>query len=132
LVLLFTKIEVPSLTILPLKILAALLTPLALISVGLQLKFNIQSIKEKEVIAGLGYKLLIAPAAIFLLYAVVLHNHTLEMKVSVLQAAMGPMISGAIIASNYGLNPRLASLLVGIGIPLSFFTIAGWYFISNL
>ena len=132
LVLLFTKTEVPSLTILPLKILAALLTPLALISVGLQLKFNIQSIKEKEVIAGLGYKLLIAPAAIFLLYAVMLQNHTLEMKVSVLQAAMGPMISGAIIASNYGLNPRLASLLVGIGIPLSFFTIAGWYFISNL
>jgi len=132
LILLFTKTNLPTFTLPALKILAALLTPFALVSVGLQLKFSIDSLKEKEVIAGLGYKLLIAPAAIFLLYGVLLNNHTLEMKVSVLQAAMGPMISGAIIASNYGLNPRLASLLVGIGIPLSFFTIAGWYFISNL
>jgi predicted permease len=132
LVLLLTKTDLPTFTIPPLKVLAALLTPFALVSVGLQLKFNIQSIKEKEVISGLGYKLLIAPAAIFLLYGIILKNHSLEMKVSVLQAAMGPMISGAIIATNYGLNPRLASLLVGIGIPLSFVTIAGWYFISNM
>jgi len=132
LILLFSKSSLPQFVLPPLKILAALLTPLALISVGLQLKFSIASIFEKEVILGLGYKLLIAPAAIFLLYGVLLQNHTLEMKVSVLQAAMGPMISGAIIASNYGLNARLASLLVGIGIPLSFITAAGWYFVSNI
>ncbi|MBN1634264.1 MAG: hypothetical protein JW917_08885 [Ignavibacteria bacterium] len=45
---------------------------------------------------------------------------------------MSPMIMGAIMAENYGLNPNLANAMVSIGIPISFLTIAFWYYITTL
>jgi len=42
---------------------------------------------------------------------------------------MAPMITGAILASNYGLKPKLSSMMVGVGIPLSFLSLAFWYYI---
>jgi predicted permease len=44
---------------------------------------------------------------------------------------MAPMITGAILASSYGLKPKLSSMMVGVGIPLSFLTLLFWYFILN-
>ncbi len=43
--------------------------------------------------------------------------------------AMAPMITGAILASSYGLKPKLSSMMIGFGIPLSFLTLAIWYYI---
>ena len=48
-------------------------------------------------------------------------------KVTVLETAMAPMITGSIVAISNNLEPKLASLMVGVGIPLSFFTLAIWY-----
>jgi predicted permease len=42
---------------------------------------------------------------------------------------MAPMITGSIIAITHDLEPKLASLLVGVGIPLSFVTLGIWYFL---
>ncbi|MBV9777110.1 MAG: hypothetical protein JO143_08675 [Acetobacteraceae bacterium] len=39
---------------------------------------------------------------------------------------MGPQIGGAIVAMEYGLDPKLVTLMVGIGIPLSLLTAALW------
>lgn len=108
------------------------LTPIALLSVGLQTKANLNEIKEPALWYGLAYKLILAPLVIFLLYGFLLGDsptETLIYKVSVLEAAMAPMIAGSIIAISYGLNPKLASLMIGIGIPLSFITLIGWYFL---
>ena len=44
-----------------------------------------------------------------------------------MEAAMAPMITGSILAIMYGLNPKLATQMVGIGVPLSFLTLYGWY-----
>ncbi len=112
-----------------LKILADTMIPLALISVGMNIKFNIKEALPKGLFAGLFYKLLMAPAILFVLYVIILKATGLEAKVSVMEAAMAPMITGAIVASKYGLRPALASLLVGIGIPLSFLTLCLWYFL---
>jgi len=106
------------------------LTPIALISVGLQTKANVSEIKEPALWYGLAFKLIITPLIIFVLYSFVLGESPgdkLIYKVSVLEAAMAPMIAGSIIAISYGLNPKLASLMIGIGIPLSFVTLLGWY-----
>jgi hypothetical protein len=40
---------------------------------------------------------------------------------------MAPMITAAIIADQYQLNPKLANLMVGTGILLSFVTTGLWY-----
>ncbi len=40
---------------------------------------------------------------------------------------MEPMIGAATVAMQNGLNPRLITLMVGIGIPLSLATAALWF-----
>lgn len=114
-----------------LKNFANTMTPLALISVGMQLKFSMQHNMLKELSAGLLYKLVAAPALLYLLFFVILNTNSLEAKISVMEAAMAPMITGAILATKYNLNPKLASLIVGFGIPLSFITLVFWHFILN-
>jgi predicted permease len=108
------------------------LTPIALLSVGLQTKLNFGEIRDPALWYGLVFKLLVTPLMIFVLYGIILGDSTTEQliyKVSVLEAAMAPMIAGSIIAISYGLNPKLATLMIGIGIPLSFITLIGWYFV---
>lgn len=104
-------------------------TPVALVSVGLQLKVDKESQHWKFLRLGLLFKLIITPAFFFLLYRFILGGKGLTVDVSILESAMAPMITGAILASNYGLKPKLSSMMVGIGIPLSFLTLAFWYYI---
>jgi hypothetical protein len=40
---------------------------------------------------------------------------------------MGPMVTGAILATNYNLNPKLVGIVTGLGIILSFGTVILWY-----
>ena len=47
-------------------------------------------------------------------------------RVTLFEAAMGPQIGGAIVAVQHGLNPPLVSLMVGLGISLSFLTLPLW------
>ncbi|WP_163380857.1 AEC family transporter [Cyclobacterium sp. SYSU L10401] len=111
---------------------SATLTPIALIAVGLQIKIKPQDIKDNFLWLGLIHKLLFIPLAIFMLYFWILGDTPTEnliFKVSVMEAGMASMITSSIIAGNFNLRPKLASLLVGIGIPLSFITLAGWYFL---
>lgn len=107
--------------------LGATIVPLALISVGMQLRIKELGMDLKSLLSGLAYKLIIAPAALYLLYVVVLGGEGLVVEVSIMEAAMAPMITGSVLAITYGLNPRLATLMVGIGVPLSFLTLTFWY-----
>ncbi|WP_194775994.1 AEC family transporter [Pararhodonellum marinum] len=106
---------------------AKTLTPIALISVGLQIKIEPKAIKSGFLWMGLGYKLLLIPMVVYVIYAKILSQEGYFLKVTVMENAMAPMITGSIIAISHDLNPRLASLLVGVGIPLSFFTLWAWY-----
>ncbi|MDQ0010313.1 putative permease [Luteibacter jiangsuensis] len=98
------------------------LTPLALFSVGLQFSLHLRREQIGPLVAGLGWKLLLAPlAALGIGLAAGVGGLTLT--VGVLQAAMAPMISAAILADQYGLEPRLANTVLGAGILLSLVTI---------
>ena len=105
-----------------LKRLGDMLTPLALFSVGFQLRLGQLRHHVRGLGLGLGYKLVLAPAVIALLVLGVPGMSPLVRDVTVLQACMAPMVSGAILAAEHRLNPELAALMVGIGIPLSFAT----------
>jgi len=109
----------------------SIMTPLAMLSVGMQLHFDKKSKHFKFLRLGLFYKLILTPALIYLLYVVILEQHSKMIQVSVMEAAMAPMISSSIIASSYGLKPRLCSMMIGFGIPLSFITLVFWYFVAN-
>ncbi|QSB28280.1 AEC family transporter [Flavobacterium sp. CLA17] len=106
-------------------------TPLALLSVGLQLTFDRKSRHWKFLRLGLFYKLIFAPLVILVLYVVILKQHSEGIKITIMEMAMAPMITGAILASTYGLKPKLSSMMIGFGIPVSFVTLAVWYFIVS-
>jgi predicted permease len=103
------------------------LAPLALVSVGLQLRLDAWRGNRMPLAVGLGYKLIAAPAFFGALYLGGLGLHDGNMRVTVLESAMGPMIGGSIVASQYGLNPPLVTLMVGVGTLLAFITTTGWW-----
>lgn len=103
------------------------LTPVALTSVGYQLSFRRQSFRWVAVQWGLLYKLMIAPLFILGLYGWFFQVELLTLKVSVIEAAMPPMVTAAIVASEHRLNPELANFLVGMGLLLSLPLVYGWY-----
>jgi malate permease and related proteins len=49
------------------------------------------------------------------------------LSVTVFEAAMGPMIGASIVAMDHELDPPLVTMMVGIGIPLSFLTVPAWW-----
>ncbi len=108
-----------------LTLLGQTLSPLALFAVGLQLSFELDKTLFKPLIAGLGYKLFLAPMLIALIYIGGLGLSGEMVEVCILEAGMGPMITAAIVANSYQLQPKLASLMLGIGIPLSLLTVSG-------
>lgn len=112
-----------------LRSLAGTLTPLALISVGLQLRLNSLSGNRAALAGGLAFKLLIAPALLVVVYVGWLHEHGETIRITLFEAAMGPMIGGAIVAMRNDLNPPLVMLMVGVGITLSFVTLPGWFYL---
>lgn len=92
---------------------------LALLSVGMQLRWRIQPDERQPLLLGLSYKLLLAPLLVFVLCRLGLGRQDYVADLCVLGSAIGPMNTAAILASRYQLNAPLASQMVGIGIPLS-------------
>lgn len=108
--------------------LGSTLVPLALFSVGLQLKLRTWREDVRLISYALSYKLFLAPL-IVLLIIVSFDLTGLVAKVTVFEAAMAPMVTGTIIATEYNLNPKLANIILSIGIPISLITSAFWYLI---
>lgn len=102
------------------------LTPLALASVGFQLKLSDIRGELKPLAAGLFYKLVLGTALLTVLFVYVLGGSGRIMQVTLFESAMAPMITAGIIAVDHDLNPALVTLMIGIGIPLSFLTLPVW------
>lgn len=110
-----------------LKRLGDTLAPLALLSVGMQLRFQHVAEQSRDLAIGLGFKLLLAPLAVYLLYVLLLGAHGPAIQVTLFEAAMPPMITAAIVAGEHDLNPPLANSMVAVGILASFVTLYGWW-----
>jgi len=109
--------------------LGATLIPLALVSVGFQLRFRLEDLRQYggRLFAGLFYKLALAPALILLLYAGIGGWRGEAVRITVLEAAMAPMVTAAVLADESGLEPELANLMLAVGIPLSLLTVPLWF-----
>jgi len=105
--------------------LGSTLTPLALFSVGLQLKMRSAGGDGVPLLAGLSWKIILAP---LLVWGLMLWGGTdaTITEVVVLQAAMAPMVTGGILAQQYGFQPMLANRMVGFGLVISLFTVPLW------
>ncbi|WP_312922604.1 AEC family transporter [Empedobacter brevis] len=106
--------------------LAATVGPLALFSVGLQLKFNGWRKLWSQISMSMVYKLMIAPAVVMLLALVVGIKGDVA-RISIFEAAMPTLVTSSIIAEQFKLNTKLTNLIIGISIIVGFFTSAFWY-----
>jgi predicted permease len=101
------------------------LVPLALFSVGLRFRLQLGNGQALPLVLGLGWKLLLAPLLVLLL-GWTAGVGGLTLTIGVLQAAMAPMISAAILADQHNLDPPLANSVLGAGILLSLATVPLW------
>ena len=108
--------------------LGATTVPLALVSVGSQMQW--EKIDKKEgfhLFIGLLFKLVLLPLLILVIYKYIFHQSGDVIDICILEAAMAPMITAAIIASAHDLEPKFCNLMVAVGIPLSILTVGIWH-----
>lgn len=105
------------------------MVPLAIVSLGLQFKLSLKEIEWKKLGAGLMYKLILAPFIVYVLFYYILHKDGELYTVSVVECAMPPMITSSILATEYGLDEKLANSLPTFGILFSIPTLLFWKWI---
>ena len=114
--------SLPPLLHTPLSWLAATLSPVAMIAVGLQLRLRFDAGEQSAFLFALGVKLLLAPLlllGIFLLLGI----DGLSARVSVFESAMAPMVSSSTLAILAGLEAEFVASVLGYGILASFVTV---------
>ena len=108
--------------------LAGTVGPLALFSIGLQLKFGGWFSELKYISTALIYKLILAPL-IVLLVAIAFKFTGTATKIAIFEMAMPTLLTAGIVADQYNLNPKVSNLVVGVGIVLCFITTGIWWLI---
>lgn len=105
--------------------LASTLVPIALVAVGMQLDLRFSVLKKVflPVVLGLVFKLLLAPIVFVLIYVVLLQQQGFMVQVTLLESAMAPMITATVVAIQFGFDEEVASLMLGIGILISLFSV---------
>jgi predicted permease len=105
-----------------------LMAPLALLSVGFQLRLGHIAGNGRSLAMGPTFKLVLVPLVLFLLYVPLLGAHGQAIQITLFEAAMPPMITSAILATEHDLDPPLANLMVAVGLIISFVTLSMWRF----
>lgn len=108
--------------------LAATVGPLALFSVGLQLKFKGWRQQLSQLSMSMLYKLMIAPLLV-LIVALAAGVRGDVARISIFEAAMPTLVMSSIVAEQYHLNTKLINLIIGISIIVGFITTAIWDYI---
>jgi predicted permease len=107
---------------------SAILIPVALVSVGFQLQVSRAAIARRlgALATGLGFKLVLVPAVMTLIYFYGMGSRGFTTQVTLVESAMAPMITAAILVDESGLDHELATLMIGVGIPLSLLSVPAW------
>jgi len=127
--LLLLPVDYPDWLVAVLRRLGDTLAPLALVSVGLQLRLDQLSGIRAPLSIGIAFKLLVGPALVTLVYVGLLRGAGHVVQITLFESAMGPMIGASIVAIQHGLNPPLITLLVGVGITASFLSLPVWWYV---
>ena len=107
-------------------VLAASLTPLAMVGIGLRLAHRRLSVPDGPVVLGLGLRLVVLPAVVLAVAIAVGGRSSIEWDVAVLESATPPMITAGIVATAAGLDEDTVSSLVGLGVVIALFTLPVW------
>lgn len=99
--------------------LSACVAPLALLSVGMQLQMDELKANIKPLMMGLGYRVLLAPLAVGMVLWMTGQDFDNNTKTILIDSMMGTQITALVLAQEYNLNSKLASLMMALSVPLS-------------
>ena len=108
--------------------LAALLTPLALMSVGSRLSLDLSDIKKYryQLTTGLLFKMVLIPFLTMMTLKTWPMDVDRHHNVMILESAMPSMITGYLVGAERGLDSKLGALLVSFGIVIALVAIPTW------
>lgn len=112
-------------------LLATTLVPAVMIAVGLQLRLRVPAEDMTPLVVSLSLKLMVLPLILFILFWLTGLNG-LAVQVSLVEAAMPPMITAGAVAIAAGLQPRLVSAIIGYGVLCSVVTLPLWYWLAGI
>ena len=92
---------------------------IALLAIGMQIDLRLDRQILNHIALGQFYKLILAPALIYVFLWHLVGVQNTVAKVCVLGSGIGSMNAISIVAAELGLNPRLAMAMPAISIPLS-------------
>jgi predicted permease len=110
---------------------ADMLTPLALVSVGWQLELSGLKGNGAKLALGLGWKLALAPALMLGVLVSLGGSFALIDRVAVSQAAMAPMVTAAVLATEYRLAAPVSAAMSAVGALISFATVPLWWSLTE-
>lgn len=113
---------IPDMAMSILELFAFLLTPVALVSIGLFLKLRLERSSLVPMSVALSLKLVVTPLVLLgVFYAFGLDS--LSARVTVFEVGMAPMISSSMLAISAGLQKRFVASTLGYGILASFMSV---------
>lgn len=125
--------SIPEFLFAPINSLALCATPVALFAIGVQLKFSALKKEWKNAIIVLFFGMGVAPLLFIIgiylaqtYFGLIINN---DVKMSLIEISMPPLISAAAIIAKAGLNKDIAFASVVLGIFLSAFVVKLWLFV---
>jgi len=100
--------------------------PIALITLGTQLRFNDENLDLGVLCLGVLFKLIFAPLLVYVLFFHILGITSLIAKVCVLLAGVGAMHASSVMAIDLGLDQKISRLMPSITVPLSIPLLVFW------
>ncbi|WP_457621231.1 AEC family transporter [Persephonella sp.] len=128
---LIKNIHIPEFVLGSLKMLGMTVIPLALFSVGINLRFSKVKDRMKDIIAVISIKMLLVPVLTVLILYVFSVNASTEWLSFIIEISMPPMVLASILVIGAGLDRDLAVSSVGIGIIISFITVPLMVYITK-
>jgi len=123
--LLLPRSLVPQFAQMALHDLAVTLAPVAIVAVGMHLRLPNRR-RFATIAAALGFRLVLAPAAVLGGFALIGAEFGSFGKLLVLLAAMPPLISSIALAREYGLESELTAEMAAFGASLALVTVPLW------
>jgi hypothetical protein len=112
-------------------IIAKTMVPVSIFAIGIRFSVDFESLRSNYFWLAMSYRLILAPGLVWLIYRNFPSMDDLTLQATVLESGMAPMITGSLVAIQYGLRPKLAALLSGLGIPISIVTVIIWYYLMK-
>jgi hypothetical protein len=104
------------------ELLSAAMLPLVLLALGLGLKAGLPTEGRRELAIGLALRMIVAPAAVLGVLLGLGLSGT-GARVALLESAMPPMVTAAVLAQSKDLAPELAGAMAGVGLVGSLVTL---------